>query len=113
MSSRASILTGLYTCVHGIDDFKSPLDKSLFDQSYPKLLRKAGYVTGFVGKWGIDGGSLPTDDYDYFKGYQGQGAYFSPETGKHLTVVDTERTIDFLRGCSTQQPFCLAVSFKA
>ncbi len=113
MSSRASVLTGTYTRTHGIDDFRKALAEPLFEQSYPKLLRKAGYITGFVGKWGIDGGDLPVNDYDFFRGYQGQGAYFSPDTGKHLTVVETEQAIEFLRGCSTQRPFCLAVSFKA
>jgi arylsulfatase A-like enzyme len=113
MSSRASILTGLYTRQHGIDDFRSVLDRSLFKESYPALLRRAGYITGFVGKWGIDGGAMPVDDYDYFKGYQGQGAYFNPKDGRHLTTIQADQAIDFLKNCTGQQPFCLAVSFKA
>ncbi len=113
MSSRASILTGLYTRQHGIDDFTKPLATSLFEQSYPALLRKSGYVTGFVGKWGIDGGTMPVDDYDFFKGYQGQNTYFNPTNGRHLTAVQADQAIEFLTGCTSQQPFCLAVSFKA
>lgn len=113
MSSRASILTGLYTRVHGIDDFKDALAPKLLAGSYPQLLRKSGYHTGFIGKWGIDGGELPKGDFDYFTGYQGQGSYFQPGTNKHLTVVETEQAIDFLRGCNDTQPFCLAISFKA
>src|SRR5271168_4918868 len=53
MSSRASILTGLFTRLHGISDFTTPLAPELFANSYPQLLRNAGYRMGFVGKWGI------------------------------------------------------------
>jgi arylsulfatase A-like enzyme len=113
MSSRASILTGLYTRIHGIDDFKKSLAPELLANSYPMLLRKNGYRTGFIGKWGMDGGELPKNDYDYFAGYQGQGSYFSPDSDKHLTVRETEQAIEFLRGCNAAQPFCLAISFKA
>jgi arylsulfatase A-like enzyme len=113
MSSRASILTGLCTRLHGVDDFKKPLSPELFQNSYPKLLRNAGYRTGFIGKWGIDSGELPKADYDYFAGYQGQGFYFTPGSDKHLTVLETEQAIDFLQGCNASQPFCLAISFKA
>ena len=113
MSSRASILTGMYTRVHGIDDFTKPLARNLFEQSYPMLLRKAGYRIGFVGKWGVDGGEMPKADYDYFQGYQGQGKYFSAPGSKHLTVTETEQALEFLHGCKQEQPFCLAISFKA
>jgi arylsulfatase A-like enzyme len=112
MSSRASILTGLYTRVHHIIDFSRPLARPLFDRSYPILLRKAGYRTGFVGKWGL-GGDLPRGDYDSFAGYSGQGMYFEPGRTKHLTVLQGEQSVEFLRGCRKDQPFCLAVSFKA
>jgi len=113
MSSRASILTGLYTRLHKIDDFHTPLAPELFAASYPILLRKSGYRTGFIGKWGIDGGTLPTADYDYFHGYQHQGFYFQPGSKKHLTVIETEQAIEFLNRCTSAQPFCLAISFKA
>jgi arylsulfatase A-like enzyme len=113
MSSRASILTGLYTRVHGIDDFNKALSAEHLQNSYPILLKKAGYRTGFIGKWGIDGGQMPAADYDYFKGYQGQGNYFTPGSPKHLTVQETEQAVEFLRGCKQSEPFCLAISFKA
>ena len=113
MSSRASILTGLYARQHKINDFNTPLAPELFANSYPVLLRKNGYRTGFIGKWGIDGGELPKSDYDFFKGYQQQGSYFQPGSSKHLTVIETEQAIEFLNGCNAAQPFCLAISFKA
>jgi arylsulfatase A-like enzyme len=113
MSSRASILTGLYTRVHGIDNFTKPLSGEMLEISYPRLVHNAGYRTGFVGKWGVDAGEIPRKDFDFFAGYQGQGNYFNPGTSKHLTVVQADLAIEFLRGCNQHQPFCLQVSFKA
>lgn len=112
MSSRASILTGLYARTHGIHDFSRPLSPADFAQSYPILLRKSGYKTAFIGKWGL-GGALPKTDYDYFDGYSEQGFYFEPGQPKHLTVRQGESAVNFLRSCKKDQPFCLAVSFKA
>lgn len=51
-TSRASILTGQYARRHGVHDFTTPLRDST--ATYPVMLRAAGYVTGFIGKWGID-----------------------------------------------------------
>jgi arylsulfatase A-like enzyme len=114
MSSRASIFTGMYTRRHQINSFAQPLPDNLFSQTYPVLLRKAGYRTGFIGKWGI-GGRLPQESFDYFEGFPGQGQYFHKIDGKevHLTRVLTEKATEFLRGCSKDQPFCLSVSFKS
>ena len=52
-SSRASILTGQYMRRHGIEDFRTPLTAAAFDQTYPALLRKAGYRTGYLGKFAV------------------------------------------------------------
>jgi arylsulfatase A-like enzyme len=112
MSSRASILTGLYTRCHGIDSFQKPLPAPLLEGSYPLLLRKAGYRTGFVGKWGL-GGTLPSGSFDYFTGYSGQGRYFAPGSTRHLTPIQADQAVEFLRGCRKDEPFCLSVSFKA
>ena len=47
--SRASILTGLYTFRHRvIDNNRLVPDGTLF---FPQYLQKAGYSTGFIGKW--------------------------------------------------------------
>ena len=52
-SNRASLLTGQHMYRHGIKDFKEPLSAAAFEQTYPALLRKAGYRTGYLGKYGI------------------------------------------------------------
>jgi arylsulfatase A-like enzyme len=114
MSSRASVFTGMYSRRHQINDFSQPLPDDLFVRTYPLLLRKAGYRTAFVGKWGL-GGALPEKEFDFFDGFPGQGQYFHTVEGKtlHLTRLLTDKAIGFLRGCSSEQPFCLSVSFKA
>lgn len=114
MASRASILTGLYTGAHRIDDFNAPLPAPLFARTYPAVLRRAGYYTGFIGKWGI-GGALPVDEFDFFDGFSGQGQYFQQINGEtvHLTRILGDKTVDFIRRAPPDRPFCLSVSFKA
>lgn len=114
MSSRASIFTGLYTHCHKIDLFSKPLEPETFANSYPAMLRKAGYRTAFVGKWGL-GGPLPKEDFDYFQGFSGQGQYFIERDGQevHLTGILGQQACDFLKTCTGRQPFCLSLSTKA
>ena len=50
-SNRACILTGQHMRRHGIRDFRTPLSARAFDQTYPALLRAAGYRTGYLGKY--------------------------------------------------------------
>lgn len=47
--SRASILTGLYSHTHKVVDNSAPLPDGL--TFFPQYLQKAGYQTGFFGKW--------------------------------------------------------------
>src|SRR5258706_76648 len=57
--SRASIFSGQYARRHGIEDFKTPFTASQWSNTYPSLLRAAGYRTGFIGKFGV-GDVMPT-----------------------------------------------------
>ncbi len=113
MTSRASILTGQYMRRHGIKTFRQPLSPAQLRQTYPLLLRRAGYRVGFIGKWGV-GNVLPEKEFDYFKGFPGQGRYFHTIDGKqvHLTSIIAEQALEFLRR-EDDRPFCLSVSFKA
>jgi len=111
-TSRATILTGQYARRHGIHEFRTPLSEAAFARTFPALLRAAGYRTGFVGKWGI-GGALPRSEYDFFKGFSGQGRYFQKGRAQHLTRVLESQSLEFLEGCDEGKPFCLQISFKA
>lgn len=52
-TSRASIFTGTYARRHNVWDFTTTLPPLLLKNSYPALLRNAGYRTGFFGKYGV------------------------------------------------------------
>jgi arylsulfatase A-like enzyme len=52
-ASRASILTGLYERTHRYTFNTKPITPEHIGISYPVQLRKAGYRTGFVGKFGV------------------------------------------------------------
>lgn len=113
-SSRTSVLTGQYARRHKIWDFATPLSSVQFQSSYPGLLQQAGYRTAFVGKWGL-GGKLPEKEFDYWRGFAGQGHYFDPtgERQKHLTDFLSQQAAEFLERAGGDRPFCLAISSKA
>jgi arylsulfatase A-like enzyme len=114
-ASRASILSGQYVSRHGIDDFSKSFSATALEQTYPILLRNAGYRIGFIGKYGV-GRDLPTDRFDYWRGFPGQGRYeHKDEDGGylHLTQIMEDQAVEFLGGCSASKPFCLSVSFKS
>ena len=116
--SRAAILTGKYSHMNGI---KGNGDE-VFDGSqntFPKLLRAAGYQTALIGKWHLV--SAPTG-FDYWNILRGQGDYYNPDfidsTGKkriegYVTDLTTDKAINWLNKRNTKQPFCLLVWNKA
>ena len=114
MVSRASMFLGQYLSTHGINEFDAQMTPEAFRRSYPGLFRAAGYRMGFIGKWGLDRKPLPEDQFDYWRGFAGQGTYF-PEgsRGPHSTALMGRQAIEFLRQSAGRQPFFLQVSFKA
>jgi arylsulfatase A-like enzyme len=109
--SRASIFSGQYARRHGIEDFKTPFTPLQWSNTYPALLRTAGYRTGFIGKFGV-GELMPTNAFDYWDGFPGQGRYFASNSAVHLTHRMGDSAEKFLRANDTR-PFCLSISFKA
>ncbi|MHC4461106.1 MAG: sulfatase family protein [Planctomycetota bacterium] len=117
-SSRASILSGQYVRRHGINNFATSFSEESLAQTYPLLLRQSGYRIGCVGKHGVGRGrDFPTDKYDVWFGCPGQCSPYERKDKdgnyKHLTRMFGKQIIEFLRGCSKDQPFCLSVNFKA
>lgn len=110
--SRASILAGQYARRHKINDFQTAFTPEAFAQTYPALLRSAGYRTGFIGKFGV-GAKLPEKEFDFWQGFPGQGHYFGKDRAEHLTHRMGEQALEFLKGGDGGRPFCLSVSFKA
>jgi len=86
--SRASILTGQYMRTHGIRDFNKPFTPDQMAETYPAILRKHGYFTGFTGKWGVGAEKfnydLYKDEFDFWRGQIDQDLYW--KDGKTGTI---------------------------
>ena len=121
-ASRASIMTGLYERKHGFTFNEPPLAKRFVEQSYPKLLKDAGYRVGFVGKFGMQfEDNLDQQLFDYYQrpGEEAEaGRYYelNLDTHKHehTTTRIGDRSVDFIReSAKSGKPFNLSVSFHA
>lgn len=111
--SRASIMLGEYAGGHHIEDFATPLSPSQVAATYWGQMRRAGYHTGFIGKFGV-GNKMPEDGFDVWMGFAGQGFYFPHgATGPHLNHIMRDQAIEFVHSAPRDQPFCLSVSFKS
>lgn len=110
--SRASIFSGQYARRHGIRDFATDFSPEAFRRTYPGLLRDHGYHTGFIGKYGV-GTRMPTNEFDVWAGFPGQGRFFERGSDRHLTRRMGDQAEAFLRNAPRARPFCLSVSFKA
>lgn len=115
--SRAAMLTGKYSHKNGFYDHTNEFDGS--QMTFTKLLQKAGYKTGIVGKWHLK--STPTG-FDDWQILPGQGQYYNPdfiENGIEKTYIGyatdiiTDKAIDYLNKRDKQNPFCLLVHHKA
>jgi arylsulfatase A-like enzyme len=107
-ASRASILTGTFERTHGYTFTKPPLARPFVETSYPVLLRRAGYRTGIVGKFGVavaKGAETEMFDWTKFTGFP----YFKNVGGveRHLTEIEGDAAVEFLRGIEPGRPFCL------
>lgn len=116
--SRASILTGQYMSRHKVNDFKTSLEPDALKETYPLLLKAAGYQIGFIGKYGVgDPKDQPKDQYDFWDcSPTGQPVYeMTDDNGEYLHHTDkVDQDINrFLNHVDDQKPFCLSVSFKA
>ena len=112
--SRASIMSGRYAGSHGMNHFNTPLKEEVLVNTYPALLKKAGYRTGILGKWGM--GMAGTEKiFDVCNAWSDQGTYFiKTDTGQiHNSEWLALKTREFLSSGKSDQPFCLTVCFKA
>jgi arylsulfatase A-like enzyme len=113
-ASRASILTGLYERTHDYTFTKPAVGPGLLRETYPYLLKKAGYHTGFIGKFGVkieNGWADSLFSYSKMTAYP----YWKEVDGKriHLTDLHGQYATSFLDSCRADEPFCLSVSFWA
>ena len=118
-ASRAAIFTGLYELRHNYTFGRDPIRKEFLEQSYPYLLRQAGYRTGFIGKFGVkiaDRDQMIDELFDYYEPAPRSTPHFiTIEDGsrRHSAEIKGDQAIAFIRDNPTDQPFCLSVSFNA
>jgi len=115
--ARAVILTGKYSHLNG---FRQNGDKfNGAQQTFPKLLRAAGYQTAVVGKWHL--GTDPTG-FDHWFVLPGQGNYYNPDfltpEGRqkvpgYVTDVTTDHALQWLEDRDREKPFMLMLQHKA
>jgi arylsulfatase A-like enzyme len=115
-AGRATLFTGLWERSHKYTFGTPPIAPDMVENSYPSQLRSAGYRTGFVGKFGVNAGKNgPAQMFDFYVPLN-RNPYFKKQpdgSERHLTEITGDRAVEFLRGCSAEQPFCLSVSFNA
>jgi arylsulfatase A-like enzyme len=111
-TSRASMIGGQYALHHGVYGFSAMMTDRALDRSFPAILKRNGYHTGFVGKWGM-GSPRHYPFFDYWNGFSGQGQYAYGADPTHLTDLQTAQAMEFLKTRPTDTPFMLMVSYKA
>ncbi|KPL09404.1 MAG: sulfatase, partial [Bacteroides sp. SM23_62] len=116
--SRATILTGKHTHIHGKIDNRMPFDTAQI--TFPQLFRKAGYQTAMFGKLHFGNNPKGVDDFMILPG---QGSYINPRfitqsgdttiTG-YVTDIITDLTINWLdQKRDPDRPFLLMYLHKA
>lgn len=128
--SRSVILTGKHSHLNGFKMNGDSFDSS--QQTFPKLLQKAGYRTAMIGKWHLNG--YP-QGFDYWNILNDQGNYYNPEFIKlkpqderhknaiafdttivmgYATDLITDYSIEYLEKVKKQkEPFLLMIQHKA
>jgi len=131
MASRANVMTGMYEYKTGTNFMHGDMLRSTWQKSYPVLLREAGYLTAFAGKFGFDlketpdgkRVGMPEEDFDRWGGSPGQTNYKTARNKSmaayadkypHSTLSYGAFAGDFIReSAQAGKPFCLSISFKA
>ena len=115
--SRAVILTGKHSHLNGFMRNGNKFDGG--QQTFPKLLQKAGYQTAMIGKWHL---SSDPQGFDHWQILPGQGQYYNPDfrTAKgrkridgHCTDIVTDLALEWLKGRESGKPFMLMCQHKA
>ncbi len=123
---RAVVQTGKYSHKNGFFQNQNHFDGN--QQTFPKLLQKAGYQTAVVGKWHL-GEHMAPQGFDYSEVLVGQGPYYNPTTLRdaqgagdqkeieytgYTTDIISDLTLDWLKeGRDPDRPFMLMTQHKA
>ncbi len=106
--SRASILSGQHKARHQINDFTTGFTAKAFRETYPMVLKQAGYKTAQIGFLGVGAPQL-SDQFDHWEG----SIPWMTDEGVHQTDNVTQKAVQYLENQQAGVPFYLAVSFNA
>jgi arylsulfatase A-like enzyme len=125
--ARASLLTGQYPHHHGVIINDVSLNPDA--ETMGKLFSKAGYDTGYIGKWHVNANGrsspIPVDrqhgfhywkalecSHDYNKSHYYEGSSEELKTWDgYDAIAQTEDAIDFIKSRDNDKPFLLTVSW--
>lgn len=120
-ASRASIFSGLQERTHNYSFTTGNIKEEYMQNSYPKVLKEAGYYTGLYGKFGVKYKHLDSlyniyENYDLRYDRKDITSYYYKTLGKdtvHLTRYTGEKALEFIKKAPSDKPFCLQLSFSA
>ncbi len=114
-ASRASVFTGVHERAHGYTFGKPPVPARYTAASYPAILKREGYRTGFIGKYGVNMKGGKKTIFDFFKPLN-RNPYFKKQpdgSKRHITELSADRAQEFIESNPADTPFCLSISFNA
>ncbi len=120
-ASRSSIFTGLHERTHKYTFQTGAIRSEFMDLAYPKLLKEAGYYTGFYGKFGVNSPGKEKmfdeiEDYDRNNQFNDYRGYYYKKLGEdtvHLTRYTGQKALDFIENVPADKPFSLSLCFSA
>lgn len=120
-ASRASIFTSVHERTHRYTFQTGAIRSEFMETAYPKLLKEAGYYTGFYGKFGVKYSGKEEmfdeiEEYDRENRYKDYRGYYYKKLGNdtvHLTRYTGQKALDFIENAPSDKPFSLSLSFSA
>ena len=117
--SRASFLTGQYPHTNGIIDNTARSSHHL--RVFPLELQRAGYRTGFFGKWHMGNDDSPRPGFEHWVAMPGQGEAVDPSLNVdgervHAKGYTTDLLTDYVERFidrPSDQPFLVYLAHKA
>ena len=101
--SRVSIALGQYERKHAVNfNSGTSVSEKAWDSSYPMLMRKAGYYTGWIGKNHIPAGDvgytsgLMEKSFDYWYAAHGHMRFYSKEHNKIFSEAKSDTQVEII-----------------